>query len=890
MGFDIQGFISKVEKFVNEGKADRQGKTGDGQFDAYEKASLFNNKELLSELKNACEEDLSVQQQVQNDLGLSLSSITSRIEELTTAKARRAGSGDGGDGGDGDGGDGSTGNGINIFVNNSVNINIQINISTEIKNEINNNLNCGCGGPGGADIDALVEILKKLLGEGGSIQEFILYIFNQFSEKLGLDLGNIQELLKQILSKLDSQEQTINKLNEYLVALMQQNYDALVMMGLKMDALIEIVKQGDEKNLEILGKIYTAIMDLTGQFQDFTEVEKKQFNMIMEMLNKGNVNLEQVLALLNAIKNDTSENNEISQNILDAIVNGNQKILEALTKIDTDFNKYGDEIKALLLKITNMTITGGGGDVTVNVDLTEVLDMLKAMLEKLNSIDNNTAENKELSKQILEAINKFGVEITSDLAKIIESIGNDSTKIDNLINFLKEMDESHKEQINKLLNAIANLTITGGGGGDVSITIDVDAIIDAINKAGGDVNAKMDEIIKLLTTINNNVVEGNENDKKLAADIIAAINKLGVDIAGSLTTIIENMKGDSEKLEKLFEFLKTMDENNKERVNKLLEAISKLTITGGGGGDVTISIDVDAIIDAINKAGGDMNAKMDEIIKMLNTINNNVVEGNEDAKKLAAQIIEAINALGVNVAGSLAVIIEKMDGDAAKMEELLAFLKTMDANNEERNKAILDAIAKVGVDVITALNNLDVKVTVEGGSGGGQTDLSAIIDVINANGADLSSKLSDIFTLLQTLNANVVEGNINNQTMAELILAAIANIGNISGGDGHTLDLEEVLAILRDILEAIKNHEVIITINSDGSVNCEGGTVNEGENNDWNNVLGARSRAASVTGITSATTEKEDNSPVFDLSGRKVSGPLKPGQVYIKNGKKFIAK
>ena len=890
MGFDIQGFISKVEKFVNEGKADRQGKTGDGQFDAYEKASLFNNKELLSELKNACEEDLSVQQQVQNDLGLSLSSITSRIEELTTAKARRAGSGDGGDGGDGDGGDGSTGNGINIFVNNSVNINIQINISTEIKNEINNNLNCGCGGPGGADIDALVEILKKLLGEGGSIQEFILYIFNQFSEKLGLDLGNIQELLKQILSKLDSQEQTINKLNEYLVALMQQNYDALVMMGLKMDALIEIVKQGDEKNLEILGKIYTAIMDLTGQFQDFTEVEKKQFNMIMEMLNKGNVNLEQVLALLNAIKNDTSENNEISQNILDAIVNGNQKILEALTKIDTDFNKYGDEIKALLLKITNMTITGGGGDVTVNVDLTEVLDMLKAMLEKLNSIDNNTAENKELSKQILEAINKFGVEITSDLAKIIESMGNDSTKIDNLINFLKEMDESHKEQINKLLNAIANLTITGGGGGDVSITIDVDAIIDAINKAGGDVNAKMDEIIKLLTTINNNVVEGNENDKKLAADIIAAINKLGVDIAGSLTTIIENMKGDSEKLEKLFEFLKTMDENNKERVNKLLEAISKLTITGGGGGDVTISIDVDAIIDAINKAGGDMNAKMDEIIKMLNTINNNVVEGNEDAKKLAAQIIEAINALGVNVAGSLAVIIEKMDGDAAKMEELLAFLKTMDANNEERNKAILDAIAKVGVDVITALNNLDVKVTVEGGSGGGQTDLSAIIDVINANGADLSSKLSDIFTLLQTLNANVVEGNINNQTMAELILAAIANIGNISGGDGHTLDLEEVLAILRDILEAIKNHEVIITINSDGSVNCEGGTVNEGENNDWNNVLGARSRAASVTGITSATTEKEDNSPVFDLSGRKVSGPLKPGQVYIKNGKKFIAK
>ena len=82
MGFDIQGFIAKVEKFVNEGKTDRQGKT-DGKIDAFEKASLFNNKDLLSELSTACEEDQSVQQQVQNDLGLSLSSIKARIEELS---------------------------------------------------------------------------------------------------------------------------------------------------------------------------------------------------------------------------------------------------------------------------------------------------------------------------------------------------------------------------------------------------------------------------------------------------------------------------------------------------------------------------------------------------------------------------------------------------------------------------------------------------------------------------------------------------------------------------------------------------------------------------------------------------------------------------------------
>ena len=777
MGFDIQGFIAKVEKFVNEGKTDRQGKT-DGKIDAFEKASLFNNKDLLSELSTACEEDQSVQQQVQNDLGLSLSSIKARIEELGANATRRAGGGDDG----GDGGNGGVAGGINIFINNSVNINIEINISTEIKNEINNNLSCGCGGPGGADIDALVEILKKLLGEGGTVQEFILYIFNQFSEKLGLDLGNIQELLKQILSKLDSQEQTINKMNEYLVELMKQNYNALAMMGLKMDTLIEIVQKGNADNIEILGKIYTAIMDLTGQFSDFTQIEKDQFNQIMEMLKNGNVNLEQVLALLNAIKNDTSENNHISQNILKAIVEGKKEILDALTKIDKDFNQFGDDIKAKLTEILNKIAIGGGagGDVTVNVDLDKVLDTLKAMLEKLNSIEQNTAETKEISKKILEAIDKFGVSITNSLSTIVNNMGNDSTKLD-----------------------------------------------------------------------------------------------------------------------KLLAFLEKMDSNNKERVNKLLEAIAKIAITGGGGGDVNVTFDVDSIIDAINKAGGDMNAKMDEIIKLLNTINNNVVQGNEDAKKLAQDIIDTINKLGFDVAGSLTTIIENMNGDAAKMEELLAFLKTMDANNETRNKAILDAIAKLGVDVITALNNLDVQVTVEGGGSSGPVDLSTVIDAINSVGGDINKSLGDIFELLTTLNGNVVQGNINNQEMAQLILAALANIENAVNASGQPLNLDEVIDLLKQILEAIKNHEVIVTIESDGTCHCEcgEGTVHEGEQDDWGAVLSAarRSMSNNTTGINNVESSNDDSQGGVTINGKY----LKPGKytgqalglgsgVYIvKNGKVF---
>lgn len=945
MGFDIQGFIAKVEKFVNEGKTDRQGKT-DGKFDSYEKASLFNNRELLNELGTACEEDLSVQQQVQNDLGISLSSIKSRIQELTTAGAKSTRSAGGDNGGNGD-----TAGGINIFINNSVNINVEINISTEIKNEINNNLSCGCGGPGGADVDALVDILKKLLGDGGSVQEFILYIFNQFSEKLGLDMGNIQELLKQILSKLDSQEQTINKMNDYLVELMKQNYNALAMMGLKMDTLIEIVQKGNVDNIEILGKIYTAIMDLTGQFSNFTQVEQNQFNQIMDMLKNGNVNLEQVLALLNAIKNDTSENNKISQNILKAIVEGKKEVLNALTKIDADFNQFGDDIQNQLVQILAAILNNpGGSGGTVNVDLTEVLNVLKAMLDKLDSIDQNTAENKEISKKILEAIEKFGVSIADKLAVIIDGIGNDSTKLDKLMAFLAKMDENNKERVNKLLDAIAKLSVIGGsGGGDVNVTFDVDAIIDAINKAGGDMNAKMDEIIELLNKINNNVVSGNEQSKKLAEEIMETIKKLGFDVAGSLNVIIENMDGDSAKMEELLAFLKTMDANNAERNKAILEAIAKLGLdvagsftklidignknnelqeetnnlikelttfikniqfSGGNGG--TVVIDINAIVDAINTNGADIKQEIGDLKELIKTLNKNVVQGNEDNKKLLQDILAEIKKLGADVSVSLNTIIQQMNGDSAKMEELLAFLKTMDANNETRNKAILEAIAKLGVDVIEALNNLDVQVTVEGGGSGGPVDLSTVIDAINSVGGDINKTLGEIFDLLKTLNGNVVQGNIDNKQMAQLILNALANIENAVKANGDKLNLDEVMAILHDILDAIKNHEVTITVEGDGSCHCHchqgdgdsdsdgdgDDTTHEGEQQDWNSVLGARASAMmwdDTTGVNKVKNNNDNSQGGVTVNGRylkpgKYTGPaigLGTGVYIVKDGKVF---
>jgi hypothetical protein len=44
-----------------------------------------------------------------------------------------------------------------------------------------------------------------------------------------------------------------------------------------------------------------------------------------------------------------------------------------------------------------------------------------------------------------------------------------------------------------------------------------------------------------------------------------------------------------------------------------------------------------------------------------------------------------------------------------------------------------------------------------------------------------------------------------------------------------------------------------------------------------------------ATGIEGIFTEEDDNAPIYDLTGRKVSDTSKPG-IYIKNGKKYIVR
>ena len=148
--------------------------------------------------------------------------------------------------------------------------------------------------------------------------------------------------------------------------------------------------------------------------------------------------------------------------------------------------------------------------------------------------------------------------------------------------------------------------------------------------------------------------------------------------------------------------------------------------------------------------------------------------------------------------------------------------------------------------VLDAIKNLKIEP-------GSQTevDLTSLIASINANGADLSSKLNDIYAILKTINANVVNGNDKTQAMLAKILAAIKDLDSdcvaginlvieaIGKKSSAGVDLSRIEKTLDAILEAIKNHKVEIKVTVDGHFTLvDNGCTTEGVIDDLDWLLG----------------------------------------------------
>ena len=471
---------------------------------------------------------------------------------------------------------------------------------------------------------------------------------------------------------------------------------------------------------------------------------------------------------------------------------GYQALLDKMNDLGLTMEKYGDQIVKLLTQ-NNTYLTGIYKEMTANNEKTDKI------IEMLSNITGTVETISALIEATNENITVNGQNVKSQLTAILNAIkggqANSEAKLD-----------AYMEQLKGLLQTVIQQQ------GD-QIEIDKDS-----NTTLKDILAKLDKV-------------GGTTEQKLAAilAVLGDIKSIGNEINGKLDKIInkfENAFPDNKvikaALEKIEKYLE--QNNNKTDVtNSLLEKLLNKAQNGG-----LSQKDLQKILDAIAKNGD----KIDTTNKLLE----NMSSQNE---KLQKEILNYIAAVGFEMNGHLNKILEAINniktGDGANIEALLEkILAKMDGNTN---------------DIIKAIGN--IKVT------GGAVDLSSVeamlkelIEISKKNG----DKLSSIDSRLDVLNVTTkaIEEELKKQGKAngeryEKLMALLSSMKDAIGKGGNNFDdtklmkaLELISGKLDDILAAIKDHDVKVTVDVTGKVQCECncGKNHEGILGDLDDILG----------------------------------------------------
>lgn len=317
----------------------------------------------------------------------------------------------------------------------------------------------------------------------------------------------------------------------------------------------------------------------------------------------------------------------------------------------------------------------------------------------------------------------------------------------------------------------------------------LDTIIDLLSKLVNNDAVNFKALLSKLDLVINNQYDTKEAMEKAVDNAVKQIvdwlekiyneeveihtdnNKNAKEIADKLKEILSSNKSIEEKLKEITDLLGQIKSVGDEILAAIKAAKNELI--------ATLNTNNQAVLDAL--------AKLDEndqaTLAVLNDIKDLIGKYGKDGKAMAEAILEAIGNISVTTTVDLSkveALLEEINGKdytgilgeikdllgkindkdyTEQLAEIIELLKNLDANNDERNKKVLDAIEKLGLSVTAGMN--------------------AILEAFK-NLPDYNDKLDTIIAKLDAL------------------------------GDKA-----------KEILEAIKDHDVKITVDVTGKVKCE---------------------------------------------------------------------
>ncbi len=413
---------------------------------------------------------------------------------------------------------------------------------------------------GNKSMSEMKDLIEQVLNQAvknGDTQVSILNKLNEIqnaNKSDGEKLADMLKLLGEIKVTLDGiagdlkahfkNDATVNKYLEQILAEAKKNNaktDATNELLQKLYTLVEkLGSKGDAMGKEIINAIANLGLDMTANFDK-----------LLDAVNNGNVKLDDITALLQKINANVVKNGEDGKKLGDQILN---YIAAVGFETNQNFSKLLDAVN--------------NGNVK--------LDDIKELITQLTTqVKQNGEDGKKLGKEILDAINKLGVDMNTNFTAVLEAINKGVAGADSLRDLLEKVLEKQDKNTKAIIDAIGNIKVGSGGTVDLSsiekmlaellkqsqkngnILSNIDAktdviatttksILAALNKEFGKNDERYKNINNLLTVIaNKNDGKGDDAklldklDKILAKldEILDAIknHKVEVDVTGKVT-------------------------------------------------------------------------------------------------------------------------------------------------------------------------------------------------------------------------------------------------------------------------------------------------------------------------------------------------------------------
>lgn len=467
----------------------------------------------------------------------------------------------------------------------------------------------------------------------------------------------------------------------------------------------------------------------------------------------------------------------------------------------------------------NLTIINENSSIAELVAaLNECIQGLRDDLNDIKDLIVTIITNQEKNAASFEAYAKMILDAVGDNSALIKILIDQMTENNDTLKGLKELiTKNHEEDVQyqkKVLELLAGIKFSVD-----KLSADLGDYYNNIIATMVKNNVSLEKIENMIKALNKSVDNLNAlitkyatEGEKLGKAILEAINKLNLNTVNSLAgieamlkQIIENQKISQGQIKNLTELFTKYSADTIARLNTIIDKMG------------TNSTKLDAIIELL--------AKMDA--------------NNEQRTK---QIIAAIEKLGDDIVVNLNTIIAKLDKSSPDYSEQLAkiieLIETLDKNNEARNQKVLEAIEKLGTDVATSLTAIlqaikDLPINE-------QKDyteiLNAILDKIKEGNAQNDANFKAVLAKIDELGISVSFG-------MNAILEAIQNMPDYTEKLNSIIEkLDALGSTAKEILQAIKDHDVKITVDVTGKVkcecNCNCGGPHEGIIGDLNDLLG----------------------------------------------------